>query len=104
MRGCVVSHRKDNNVMFTSNKKSNVNIVDSSSTNADSVTCPFSKASTYESWLWHKKLAHLNFKIKNKLVKKRSCKMNIKNRNFSRMVCVILVKWKSKRYSFVKLD
>ena len=34
------------------------------------MTCLFSKASMDESWLWHKKLSHLNFKTMNELVKR----------------------------------
>ena len=34
------------------------------------MTCLFSKACVEESWLWHKKLSHLNFKAMNLLVKK----------------------------------
>ncbi|KAK1421715.1 hypothetical protein QVD17_24269 [Tagetes erecta] len=33
------------------------------------VTCLLSKASSFESFLWHKRLGHINFKILNKLVK-----------------------------------
>ena len=45
-------------------------IADFSSTIEDGLTCPFSKAKLDESWLWHKKLSHLNFKAMNNLVKK----------------------------------
>ena len=34
------------------------------------MTCLFRKACAEESWLWHKKLSHLNFKAMNLLVKK----------------------------------
>ena len=40
------------------------------SSNAESITCLLSKASQDESWLWHKKLSHLNFKTMKELVKK----------------------------------
>nr|GEW64981.1 hypothetical protein [Tanacetum cinerariifolium] len=33
------------------------------------LTCPFAKATLYESNLWHRWLGHINFKIMNKLVK-----------------------------------
>ena len=34
------------------------------------MTCLFSKACAEESWLWHRKMSHLNFKSMNLLVKK----------------------------------
>ena len=34
------------------------------------MTCLFSKACAEDSWLWHKKLTHLNFKDMNLLVEK----------------------------------
>ena len=36
----------------------------------DEDNCFYSKASPKDSWLWHKKLSHLNFKIVNSLVKR----------------------------------
>ncbi|XP_063942761.1 uncharacterized protein LOC135150404 [Daucus carota subsp. sativus] len=50
--------------------KGNVYIADFNSTSADYLTCLFSKASLDDSWLWHKKLSHLNFKTMNDLVRK----------------------------------
>ena len=67
---CVVSNKKNNNVVLQGKRKGNVYIADFNSPNADQITCLFSKASTDESWLWHKKLSHLNFKSMNELVKK----------------------------------
>ncbi|XP_063942640.1 uncharacterized protein LOC135150307 [Daucus carota subsp. sativus] len=67
---CVISDKKDNKVVLTGNRKGNVYIADFNSTSADSLTCLFSKASLDESWLWHKKLSHLNFKAMNDLVRK----------------------------------
>ena len=67
---CVVTCKKSNNVVLTGVRKGNVYIADFNSTNAESITCLFSKASQDESWLWHKKLSHLNFKTMNDLVRK----------------------------------
>ena len=58
---CVVTSKKSNNVVLTGIRRGNVYIADFNSTNADSITCLFSKASIDESWLWHKKMSHLNF-------------------------------------------
>ena len=67
---CVVTNKEDNKVVITGYRKGNVYIVDFNSTSAYSITCLFSKASESESWLWHKKLSHLNFKIMNELIRK----------------------------------
>ena len=67
---CVVTSKKDNKVVLTGVRKGNVYIADFNSTDAESITCLLSKASSVESWLWHKKLSHLNFKTMNDLVKK----------------------------------
>ena len=67
---CVVTNKRSNKVVLTGVRKGNVYLADFNSSNAESVTCLFSKASQVESWLWHKKLSHLNFKTMNELVKK----------------------------------
>ena len=67
---CVVSSKKDNNVVLNGVRKGNVYIADFNSAKSESLTCLFSKASSDESWLWHKKLSHLNFKTINDLIKK----------------------------------
>ncbi|KAL8120203.1 hypothetical protein AgCh_017376 [Apium graveolens] len=67
---CVVTNKKSNKVVLTGVRKGNVYLADFNSTNAESVTCLLIKASQDESWLWHKKLSHLNFKTMNELVKK----------------------------------
>ena len=69
-QACVISDKKDNKVVLTRNRKGNVYIADFNSTNAESITCLFRKASLNDSWLWHKKLSHLNFKTMNDLVRK----------------------------------
>ncbi|KAL8118058.1 hypothetical protein AgCh_015817 [Apium graveolens] len=67
---CVVINNQNNKVVFTGVRRGNVYLADFNSTKAESVTCLLSKASQDESWLWHKKLSHLNFKTMNELVKK----------------------------------
>lgn len=57
-------------MVLIENKKENVYIADFNSINAYSRTCLLSKASVDESWLWNKKLSHLNFKSMSDLVKK----------------------------------
>ena len=67
---CVVKNKRSNKVVLTGVRKGNVYLADFNSSNTESVTCLPSKASQDESWLWHKKLSHLNFKTMNELVKK----------------------------------
>ena len=67
---CVITSRKNDKVVLTGVRKGNVYLADFNSTSADSITCLFSKASHDDSWLWHKKLSHLNFKTMNDLVRK----------------------------------
>ena len=67
---CVVTCKRSNKVVLTGVRKGNVYLDDFNSTYADSITCLFSKESQDESWLWHKKLSHVNFKTMNDLVKK----------------------------------
>ncbi|KAL8103990.1 hypothetical protein AgCh_028276 [Apium graveolens] len=67
---CVVTNNQSNKVVLTGVRRGNMYLADFNSTKAGSVTCLLSKASQDESWLWHKKLSHLNFKTMNELVKK----------------------------------
>ncbi|XP_063935540.1 uncharacterized protein LOC135147084 [Daucus carota subsp. sativus] len=67
---CVVTKGYDNNVVLVGHRKGNVYVADFNSFKSDSITCLFSKASSDDSWLWHKRLSHLNFKQINELVKK----------------------------------
>ena len=67
---CVIYDLSTGNILLTENRKGNVYVVEFNSTNSKTMTCLLSKASSNESWLWHKKLSHLNFKVMNLLVKK----------------------------------
>ena len=62
--------KQHGNILLTGNRKGNVYVADFNSTSSEEMTCLFSKACAEESWLWHKKLSHLNFKAMNLLVKK----------------------------------
>ena len=67
---CVVTKGDDNNVVLIGQRKGNVYVADFNSVKSESITCLLSKASSDDSWLWHKRLSHLNFKTLNELVKK----------------------------------
>ena len=97
---CVISNKENNKVILTGIRKGNVYIADFSSTDSGSITCLFSKASKDESWLWHKKLSHLNFKVMNELVKKDLAR-GIPQLEFSKEgLCDACQKGKQKKSSF----
>ncbi|KAK1369383.1 hypothetical protein POM88_035475 [Heracleum sosnowskyi] len=86
-------------------RKGNVYITDFNSTSSDSITCLLSKASKDESWLWHKRLSHLNFKSMNDLVR-RDLVSGLPQLEFSKDgLCDSCQKGKQKKISFrSKLD
>ncbi|KAL8116897.1 hypothetical protein AgCh_023177 [Apium graveolens] len=99
---CVVTSKKDNKVVLTGVRKGNVYLDDFNSTDSESITCLLSKASPDESWLWHKKLSHLNFKTMNDLVKKDLVR-GIPLVEFTRDgLCDACQKGKQKKASFSK--
>ena len=51
-------------------KKGNMFVADLDSASKGEMSCFYSKALVKDSWLWHKKLSHLNFKTMNSLVKR----------------------------------
>ncbi|KAK1389761.1 hypothetical protein POM88_017939 [Heracleum sosnowskyi] len=102
---CVVSNKENNNVVLIGHIRGNVYIVDFNSTSSDSITCLLSKASKDESWLWHKRLSHLNFKSMNDLVR-RDLVRGLPQLEFSKDgLCDACQKRKQKMISFrSKLD
>ena len=64
--------------------------------------CFYSKASPDESWLWHKKLSHLNFKTMNSLVKRELVRGLIEMEFSPDGLCEACEKGKSKRASHKK--
>ena len=64
------------------------------------MTCLFSKACVEESWLWHKKLSHLNFKAMNMLVKKNLVRGLHKVKFSKDGLCDACQKGKQKKASF----
>ena len=66
----LISHTKDDRLALCGVRKANLYVADLNSGTNDEDNCFYSKASPEDSWLWHKKLSHLNFKIVNSLVKR----------------------------------
>ena len=67
---CLISNRKDEMLALQGVRKRNLFIADLDSASEGDLKCFYSKASAEDSWLWHKKLSHLNFKTINSLVKR----------------------------------
>ncbi|KAI3707110.1 hypothetical protein L6452_25335 [Arctium lappa] len=54
--------------LLVGTRKSNLYTINLSKIQADNQVCLLSKASMHQSWLWHRRLSHLNFRYINKLV------------------------------------
>ena len=67
---CEIINKKDKKLALQGVRKGNLFVADLFSASKGEVRCFYSKASTEDSWLWHKILSHLNFKTMNSLVKR----------------------------------
>ncbi|KAI3729562.1 hypothetical protein L6452_18223 [Arctium lappa] len=59
---------EDGKEILAGTRRTNLYTIDLSSLKPDKEVCLLSKASVEQSWLWHRRLSHLNFKNINKLV------------------------------------
>ena len=66
---CVVSNKVTREVVLIGQRHGNIYEASFEDQEKGSITCLYSKASNEESWKWHKRLSHLNFKKLNYLVK-----------------------------------
>ena len=67
---CEIIDKKTQKVILTGYRHGNIYEANLSSSSDGKVICLLSKASSSESWIWHKKLSHLNFSNLNELVRK----------------------------------
>ena len=67
---CEIIDKKTQKVILTGYRHGNIYEANLSSYTDGKVICLLSKASASESWIWHKKLSHLNFSNLNELVRK----------------------------------
>ena len=67
---CSVINKKDKKLALQEVRKGNLFVADLFSASKGEARCFYSKASTEDNWLWHKRLSHLDFKTMNSLVKK----------------------------------
>ncbi|KAI3735782.1 hypothetical protein L6452_15295 [Arctium lappa] len=65
-RCCV--RKEDGKELLVGTRKSNLYTINLSNVKTDNEVCLLSKASMKQSWLWHRRLSHLNFRYINKLV------------------------------------
>lgn len=96
---CLISHRKDEKLALQGVRKGNLFVADLNSASKEEVRCFYSKASSEQSWLWHKKLSHLNFKTMNSLVKKELVRGLPQMEFYHERLCEACEKGKSKRSS-----
>ena len=57
--------------LITGSRSSNLFTINLANTQPTTDTCLLSKASTYQAWLWHRRLSHLNFRTINDLISKK---------------------------------
>ncbi|KAL8104259.1 hypothetical protein AgCh_028469 [Apium graveolens] len=62
--------KKTGEVALKGGRKGSLFVADLDSTNEGGICCFYTKASTKQNKLWHKRLSHLNYKAINTLVKK----------------------------------
>ena len=93
---CEIINKKDKELALQGVRKGNLFIVDLFSASKGEVKCFYSKASIEDSWLWHKRLPHLSFKIMNSLVK-RELVRGLPDMESARQVFVRHVKKKNQR-------
>ena len=67
---CEIIIKKTCKIVLTSYRHGNIYVANLSSNTDGTVTCLLIKASVNDSWIWNKKLSHLNFSHLNELVRK----------------------------------
>ena len=67
---CEIINKKTRKIVLTGYRHGNIYEANLSSNTDGTITCLLSKASISDSWIWHKKLSHLNFSNLNELVRK----------------------------------
>ena len=101
---CQILHKKNGLLALEGVGKGNLFIADLQSGSKDEVNCFYAKASSDESWLWHKKLSHLNFKTMNSLVNKELVR-GLPQMEFTQEgLCEACQKGKSKKASHKSTD
>ena len=101
---CQILHKKNGKPALQGVRKGDLFIADLNSGFKDEVNCFYAKASSDDSWLWHKKMSHLNFKTMNSLVK-RELVRGLPQMEFTQEgLCEACQKGKSKKASHKGTD
>ena len=99
---CSIINKKDKKLALQGVRKGNLFVDDLFSARKGEARCFYSKASTEDNWLWHKRLSHLNFKTMNSLVK-RELVRGLPDMEFCKEgLCEACEKGKSKKASTQK--
>ena len=96
---CILNEKKGN-ALLSANRKGNLYAIDMSPATTNGVSCFYTKATSEESWLWHKRLSHLNFKTINKLSKRELVKGLPQMEYAKEKLCNACQKGKQTRTSF----
>ncbi|KAI3735505.1 hypothetical protein L6452_15004 [Arctium lappa] len=96
VKSCSV-HTEDGKELLIGTRKSNLYTINLSKVQTDNQVCLLTKASMQQSWLWHRRLSHLNFRYINKLVKGRLVKGIPELRYEKEHLCAACEKGKMKR-------
>ncbi|KAI3758802.1 hypothetical protein L6452_06374 [Arctium lappa] len=87
---------EDGNELLVGNRKANLYTINLSKVQNDNQVCLMTKASLQQSWLWHRRLSHLNFRYINKLVSGKLVKGLPELKYDKEHLCVACEKGKSK--------
>ena len=101
---CQILHKKNGFPALQGVRKENLFVADLISGCKDEVNCFYAKASPDDSWLWHKRLSHLNFKTMNSLVKRELVRGLPKMEFTQEGLCEACQKGKSKKASHKGTD
>ncbi|KAI3758724.1 hypothetical protein L6452_06295 [Arctium lappa] len=88
---------EDGTELLVGKRKTNLYTINLSKVQDDRHVCLLSKASMQQSWLWHQRLSHLNFRYINKLVKDKLVKGLPELRYEKEHLCAACEKVKMKR-------
>ncbi|KAK1392927.1 hypothetical protein POM88_011983 [Heracleum sosnowskyi] len=100
---CQILHKKNGKPALQGVRKGDLFIADLHSGSKDEVNCFYAKASSDESWLWHKKMSHLNFKTMNSLVK-RELVRGLPQMEFTQEGLFNVMSMSKKQYALVIVD
>ena len=100
-KGCTISSNSSGKALFTSKRVNNIYLLDIMETNSSN-ECLLSRSD--ESWLWHRRLAHIHTNHLNKL-KSKDLVSSLPNIKFQdNRLCDACVKGKQTRSSFNSKD